>query len=252
MINELLMAERFDFKLSLLFLAASACLLAGCSGSKIVACNQMREEKTTQTLFHCSFAKSQWKQNEWILVQRPDWDHFGSWVQRDSHIENQTPSDATPEQLISKRASETYTSMVLNRKFNVPVTISSTMEFSDRMAPSIVIAAKLGKNKNGSSEYLQHYEVVLFDKGINLWRHEFKDGKSVWKKLSVLRFSLQPNVPYNLSVKISHTKNGKMLSAKVRGETIEYIDNSLPDEFYAGITGCEGINRFYDFSITRD
>ena len=28
----------------------------------------------------------------------------------------------------------------------------------------------------------------------------------------------------------------------------QYVDNALPDEFYAGILGCEGRNMFYDFS----
>ena len=30
---------------------------------------------------------------------------------------------------------------------------------------------------------------------------------------------------------------------------IGYVDNDLPDTFYAGIIGCEGRNRFYDFKI---
>jgi len=28
-----------------------------------------------------------------------------------------------------------------------------------------------------------------------------------------------------------------------------YVDSSLQEEYYVGITGCEGVNRFYDFAV---
>ena len=32
------------------------------------------------------------------------------------------------------------------------------------------------------------------------------------------------------------------------GYTLQYVDDTLPDEFYGGIRGCEGRNFFWDFS----
>ena len=36
---------------------------------------------------------------------------------------------------------------------------------------------------------------------------------------------------------------------KCGGHEFGYVDNDLPDSFYAGIIGCEGRNRFYDFKV---
>ena len=33
------------------------------------------------------------------------------------------------------------------------------------------------------------------------------------------------------------------------GVSFGYADDLLPDSFYAGITGCEGRCRFYDFKV---
>ena len=39
------------------------------------------------------------------------------------------------------------------------------------------------------------------------------------------------------------------MMVKCGGHEFGYVDNDLPDSFYAGIIGCEGRNRFYDFKI---
>ena len=208
---------------------------------------------SAEPLFNCSFAKGGWDPNEWTLVKSPRWDHFGSWVQRDLYIENQTPADAEPADLTSKpHAAETYTSMVLKKQFTGRVTISATMEFTDRMAPLIVISSELGEDKKGRTEYREHYEIVLFEKGVNIWHHYFKNGKPYWKKAAYSHFSLKPNIQYKIKVKISPTPKGKILSVFVAGQEFGYIDDSLPNKFYVGITGCEGINRFYDFAVEKE
>ena len=86
-----------------------------------------------EQLYYCSFAKGGWNPDEWILVKSARWDHFGGWIQKDSHIENETPENAQPNELIEKYASETYTSMVLKRKVSGNISVISTMEFDDRM-----------------------------------------------------------------------------------------------------------------------
>ena len=55
---------------------------------------------------------------------------------------------------------------------------------------------------------------------------------------------------YNLEVKVSKTSKGKKeMTVKCGGHEFGYVDNDLPDSFYAGIVGCEGRNRFYDFKM---
>ena len=199
--------------------------------------------------FQCGFGQGGWDRADWELVKSPRWPHFGDWHQRADHIENKTPAEATPKELLGKRAGETYTSMVLKKRFQGSVTISSTMAFADRMAPLLVIAPDLGRDAQGRAEYREHFEIVIYDKGVNVWHHSYADGKPSWKKACYSTFPLEPNTPYTLTVKLTKTGRGKMLSIQVADRELGYLDDSLPDAFQVGITGCEGVNRFYNFSV---
>ena len=65
-----------------------------------------------------------------------------------------------------------------------------------------------------------------------------------------MKVPFRRDVRYNLEVKVSRTRKGmKEMVVKCGGQEIGYVDNDLPDSFYAGIIGCEGRNRFYDFKI---
>ena len=195
------------------------------------------------------FARDAWQRDKWILVKSPRWPHKGDWVQKDDAIENTTPTDAAPADLLGKRASETYTSMVLKERFHGNVDIRTVMLFQHRMAPLIVIAPELGKDADGTPEYREHWEVVLFDKGVNVWHHNYKDGKPGWKEAAFARFDLKPGEKHEVAVAIRHGKRGKTLQVTVNGKyTFGYLDDSLPDTYHVGITGCEGVNRFYRFS----
>ena len=196
-----------------------------------------------------SFAAGKWDPNDWMFVKSPRLDYLGSWIQKELYIENRTPSDANSSDLLGARAGETYTSMLLKQQFTGSITISSTMEFTDQMAPLIVIASEPGKDKKGRAEYREHFEVVIFDKGVNVWHHYFKDGQPSWKKSAYSNFSLKPNIKYNVKVKIDPTQEGKVFSVAIGDHEFGYLDDSLPDKYYVGITGCEGINHFYDFTV---
>ncbi|MBN1675905.1 MAG: hypothetical protein JXR37_32980 [Kiritimatiellae bacterium] len=208
---------------------------------------------TAGDLLSCTFTPNAWNSNDWLLVKSPRWDHFGGWVQREDCIENETPAGATPKELLGKRAPETYTSMVLKQKVKGKrVDVYATMAFADRMAPLIVIAPALGADAEGRPEYREHWEIVLYDEGLNVWRHVLKDGKPWWRKAAFVQCAFKPNVRYKLGVRVEKTPKGRMLSVCVDDAVkMGYMDDSLPDEFHVGITGCEGVNRFYDFSVER-
>ncbi len=204
-------------------------------------------QEAKPALYSCTFSKEGWKAADWRLVARPDWGRVGSWVQKEDRIENAVPADAEPEEMLSKRAKETYTSMVYGKKLTGDVTITSKMAFAHRMAPSIVITAKLGTDPKGQTYHGEHFEIVLFDQGVNVWHHIYRDGKASWTKAAFARFPLKKDTPYELKV----VKKGKVLTVTVGEFSFGYHDESLPDEFYAGLTGSEGINRFYDFAVHK-
>ena len=199
-----------------------------------------------EPLFETSFAKGAWNPADWTLVKTPRSPNAGEWIQKESCIQNKTPEGPTPKEL-----ADSWTSMVLNRKFSGKITVKSTMDFSERMAPLIVLAPTLGADTNGVPEYREHLEVVLWDMGINIWHHYFENGKPFWKLVAYERFTLKPDTRYELTMKYSQDKGDKTLSVLVDGHEFGYMDNSLPDEFYVGIAGCEGRNRFYDFAVSE-
>jgi uncharacterized protein YneR len=115
------------------------------------------------------------------------------------------------------------------------------------MAPLIVLAPELVENAKGQKEYRDHFEVVIYDEGVNVWRYFVKDGKLAYRKAAFAGFRLEKDVKYALAVK----KTGKTLTVSVAGHTFDYFDDALPEACYVGITGCEGLNRFYDFTLRR-
>ena len=193
------------------------------------------------------FTPDGWKPEEWILVKSPRFDHFGKWVQQADCIQNEVPAGVSPDDLQGKRAGETYTSMVYAKPFTGDLRITASLAFTYRMAPLVVLAPELGKDAAGRPEYREHFEICVFNEGVNVWHHTFAEGKPSWKKAAFARFTLLPNTRYALEVEIK----GKQLSVTIDGHTFGYLDEALPKTTHVGITGCEGVNRFYDITVSQ-
>ncbi len=195
-----------------------------------------------------SFARGKWDKSDWIVVKSPRFNYMADFVQMDDHIINQTP-DLPDEVIFKKHISRVYSSIMHKRLFKGDCTIRATMSFDHRMAPLIVIAPVIGSSANGEAEFREHYEIVLYDQGINIWYHGWKDGKPYWYKAAFMEAEYKARKPYTLEVKLETTRKGRMMTVSCDGKTFGYMDFDLPESYYAGITGCEGRNRFYDFSI---
>ena len=183
--------------------------------------------------YSCTFSDHGWNADDWMFVRRSDYNSTDAWVQKADHIEN---ADA---------ASNSFTSMVLKKKWHGDFHISAGMAFTDRMAPEVSLASNLGIDAQGRPEYEKRMEVVLFDQGINVWLLDKVNGKTTWIKTAYAQFPLQKNTPYQLQV----TRKGKQLTIAVGDHIFGYYEASLPDDLYVGVTACEGINRLYNFSI---
>ncbi|MDD4442980.1 MAG: hypothetical protein WC328_06510 [Kiritimatiellia bacterium] len=186
------------------------------------------------------------KPEEWVLVKSPRFDHFGKWVQHGDCIQNEVPAGVSPDELQGKRAGDTYTSMVYAKPFTGDLRITASLAFTYRMVPLVVLAPALGKDAAGRPEYREHFEICVYNEGVNVWRHTFADGKPSWKKAAFARFPLLPNTRYALEVEIK----GKQMSVTIDGRTFGYFDEALPKTTHVGITGCEGVNRFFDLTVT--
>jgi hypothetical protein len=196
-----------------------------------------------------SFTPGSWSMDDWLLVKSPRWEYKHGFVQKSDCIENECPN-VSGEEVFKKYNSKVYSAMVHRQRAVLGQTISSKMGFDHRMAPLIVISEKLDKSPFGDYMFGEHWEIVLYDEGINVWHHMIKDGKPCWYRAAYLKAPYKKNVPYNLEVKVVKTRKGvKEMTVKCGDQELGYVDNDLPDSFYAGIIGCEGRNRFYDFKI---
>lgn len=199
----------------------------------------------TNPIYSCAFTAGGWKRADWTPVKKSMSKYFGDWVQREDCIANQVPEQATDQELQGKRADETYSSMVYAQRVQGNFTVTATMSFAYKMAPLIVLAPELSQNAQGQKEYAEHFEIVIFNEGVNVWHHFVKDGKLTYRKTAESHFPLEKDTKYTLEVK----KADKVLTVSVAGHTFGYADDALPDSCYAGITGCEGLNHFYDFAV---
>ena len=195
------------------------------------------------------FAKGSWNPDDWMVAKSSRWSYAHGFVQESDHLVN--PSGAwSDEELYRAHVTEVSASMLLKRKLEGPCRIASTMSFDHLMAPLIVIAPEMGTSADGlHPEFRRHHEVVLYNEGINVWRYDWIDGKAKWTLAAFLRAPFEAKRKYELAVTVEAYKDTRRMTVECGGRTFGYSDDALQLSYWAGITGCEGRNRFYDFSV---
>lgn len=195
------------------------------------------------------FAKGSWNPDDWMVAKSSRWSYVHGFVQESDHLVN--PSGAwSDEELYRDHVTEVYASMLLKRKLEGKCRIASTMSFDHLMAPLIVIAPEMGTSADGlHPEFRRHHEVVLYNEGINVWRYDWIDGKAKWTLAAFLRAPFEAKRKYELAVTVEAYKDTRRMTVECGGRTFGYSDDALQLSYWAGITGCEGRNRFYDFSV---
>lgn len=197
-----------------------------------------------------SFARGKWDQNLFQFVKSPRFEMNGAIIQNDDHIVNKVPAGLSENALLG--SPDTYCALLTKNKFKGSITISSKMSFDHLMAPLIVIAPELGTSADGKyPELRDHYEIVLFYQGINVWHHRYKDGKPSWYKLAYMNSEFKKKTVYDLQVTLHYTRKGPQMIIKCNGKE---FGCAMPQEFTAtqyhvGLIACEGVNRFYDFRV---
>ena len=221
--------------------------------SAVIAAAVMSLGLMAADIFECDFKPGRWNKADFIEVKSSRWPNINTFRQEADHIVNVCPKDATPQEMVSKRAPETYAAMIYKNPIKGNSEVKAEMSFDYRMAPSIVIAEKPGVSKDKNfPEFRTHYEIVLYDEGINVWRHWFNEkGKQVWRKVAFMKAKVRPGVKYEMEVDIKFTARGPVMTVKVGDIELGYTDDLLPREYYAGIIACEGVNRFYEFEIDK-
>ncbi len=143
-----------------------------------------------------------------------------------------------------------YISIVHKNEFKKGARIKTVCSFDGYGAPLITIANTVVSG----GEYLRygdHYEVVAYENGCNIW-HIIKAPEGSEKPYKVtnclrLRFPIADASRIMLEVEVLDKK----LCVKVNDVDFDIPAPLLSDTFRLGITACEGINRFYSAEITE-
>lgn len=166
-------------------------------------------------------------------------EHF---VQREDGIENCSLGDGKHF---------AYISAAYNEPLSVGASAALEASFESYGAPLITLANSIGKDAEGHPFYGDHYEIVLYEGGCNVWfvakAPEGDARPFVSENPLRLYFSIKDGEKVTLKVKTG-TRKG-FLSVALCGHCFEIPVPHLAEQFYVGFTACEGINRLYAAEI---
>ena len=163
--------------------------------------------------------------------------------------------DETSDHLVNRGDVEAkrfdYVSIVHNEKFTKGAKATLVSSFDSYGAPLITIANSVTVDERGELRYGDHYEVVGYESGCNVWfitdPDEGSDRHFKSQNCLRLRFPVEEKKPFSMSVELLD----KVIRVELCGESFDLPTPLMSDEVYIGFTACEGINRFYEAEITK-
>ncbi len=187
-----------------------------------------------------SFKANEWNVNDFDYVYSLSCNEFAKFEQEADCVKSNAGGGMFGYEYIS----------ILEKKLRKSgCTVSTRCTFETFGAPLLVFTNDVTVDKDGNYRYGEHYEVVAYEKGCNVWHiipaPEGSEKKVIPTLIGQLQFTIENNEMTDITVKFE----GKTMKINMNGKTLDLEIPNFPDEFRAGITACEGINRFYDFVI---
>ena len=141
-----------------------------------------------------------------------------------------------------------YTTIMTKEKYGIGTRMWVTCSFEKFGAPLITLTDKLKRDEEGDLCYGTCHEVVLWEKGINVWNLFEESGEIKWHKLLAAEFPLAAGIKHEMYIELEK----KAVKVVIGDKTMTLRIENLPEEVYIGITGCEDINRFYNVKIDNE
>jgi len=116
--------------------------------------------------------------------------------------------------------------------------------------PEIILVEEIENCSDGAVRYGACFEIVLYEKGVNVWRHymDEADHRCFWhKRLGVLTPVAEKEIQ-ELEVEIAENR----ILFSINGVGAELRTEDLFERFYLGVSACEGIVRLYDLQIDQN
>ena len=136
-------------------------------------------------------------------------------------------------------------SLISKSTYKLGTKASLKCSFEGLGCPEIILVKKPEVCDDGVTRYGECVEIVLWRGGINVWRHYMTDDhKCSWNNISRFKTPISEGEIHELSVKVED----KYVYFSAGGVSGNVRIDDLFDEFYIGVTVCEGIARLYEFT----
>ena len=132
-----------------------------------------------------------------------------------------------------------YVSMITRKKFSCGTKVQTECSFEKIGAPLIVFT-----NEINDCVYGVHFEVVAWENGCNVW-WILPSFEKEPRLIGQLSFPIIEKSKIELGVEFFK----KEIEISINGRKFNVLHPDFPEEFYVGITACEGLNYFYSFVI---
>jgi len=192
-----------------------------------------------------SFAQGKWDSDMFLRARNPYTDVYGDWVQEADYIANKIPDGCTSADGLGPRGDEFYVSLITKDKVKPAVKISGRMSFYPQMAPVLSFCNQFRLRTDGDYAFDKQIEVVIYNEGINVWRHFGPLVEPNYVRICYANFEMFPDTIYNLEVEI----NDAEMKISVADTIIGCYVPELTEPFHTGILASEGLNRFYDLTV---
>lgn len=185
------------------------------------------------------FSENAWNQDKLTYAYSYRFEETPKFIQKTDCVENTKNPDAV--------YGFDNISLMSREKFGPGTKLTTRCAFEDLGAPLLVIADQLSTDERGIVRYGDYVEVVLWKNGVNVWRMWMENGEVTWKQLMGVEFPVSEHDIHTLSVTIE----ADTLHIEADDRKMQLSIDHLYPSYHLGINACEGINRFYDLTISE-
>ena len=186
-----------------------------------------------------SFAKGEWDKDLFEQITSLRTDGRKPFLQEEDCVVNDDVHDRQDHMTYN------YISLLSRKWFRAPVRLETECSFERFGAPLLVLSDDIIQTEDGYPAYGHHFEIVAFEEGFNVWELNGRDKPILSGKG---RFPVPAGSFFTLSAAIREGSADITLC----GHTETVSLPALPARFRAGITACEGVNRFRSFRAAEE
>ena len=135
---------------------------------------------------------------------------------------------------------------VLTPKTYAPgVKITAKCSFEGLGCPEIILVPEPEMCCDGATRYGECFEIVLYQNGINVWRHYRENGECFWHQRLGVEYPVEENEIHTLQLQVEKDQFIIWLNGQ---KNILHTEDVF-ERFHIGLTACEGIARLYELQI---